>query len=257
MAAKVVVVSLLLLAACERGPRKQAAAPVVAAAADLNAALPEIAALFARETGDSVRLTFGSSGAFTQQIESGAPFEVFLSADERYIERLTARGLTIGEGARYAAGRIVLFLPSGSRIAPDSQLVGLAEAVKNGLVTKFAIANPEHAPYGRAAQQALERAGIWRALQSSLVLGENAAQATQFATSGSAEGGIIPMSLAQSASVAQGSTVTLIDQSLHEPLRQRAALLKGAGETARAFYDFLQTPAAQAIFRQYGFLPPT
>jgi len=234
-----------------------AAAPSIAAAADLNAALPEIAALFTKRTGKSVNLTFGSSGAFTQQILNGAPFEVFLSADESYVEKLATEGKTEGAGVLYAMGRIGLFLPKGSTIAASGDLKGLAAALRDGKLTKFAIANPEHAPYGRAAKEALTKAGVWDAIQPRLVLGENVAQATQFATSGSTQGGIIPLSLALSPQVQAAGSFSLIPAEMHGPLRQRAVLLKSAGPTARAFFAFLETPAAQAILKTYGFTLPT
>ncbi len=230
--------------------------PTIAAAADLNAALPEVAALFERATGKRVKLTFGSSGNFAQQIQNGAPFEVFLSADEGYIQKLAAAGKTEGDGALYATGRIGLFLPKGSSIKGDGELRDLAVAVKDGRLLKFAIANPEHAPYGRAAMEALQHAGLWEAIQPKLVMGENVAQATQFATSGSAQGGIIPLSLALTQQVKDAGTFLLIPADWHKPLRQRAVVLKGAGDTGRAFYDFLQTPPARAVLKRYGFVLP-
>ncbi|THD58129.1 molybdate ABC transporter substrate-binding protein [Phenylobacterium sp.] len=235
----------------------EAAAPSVAAAADLSSALPELASLFTKQTGKSVNLIFGSSGAFTQQILNGAPFEVFLSADESYVDKLAAAGKTEGPGVLYALGRIGLFLPKGSTIAPGGDLKGLASALRDGRLTRFAIANPDHAPYGRAAKEALTKAGLWAAIEPHLVLGENVAQATQFATSGSTQGGIIPQSLALTPQVQAAGSFALIPADLHGPLRQRAVLLKGAGATARAFFAFLQTPPAQAVFKRYGFAQPT
>lgn len=233
------------------------AIPAVAAASDLSAALPEVAAAFQRKTGQSVRLTFGSSGNFTQQIQNGAPFEVFLSADEAYVETLAKAGRTEGPGALYAIGRLGLFVPTGSPVKADAALRGLAAAVRGGQVQKFAIANPEHAPYGRAAQQVLERAGLWRDLQGKLVLGENVSQATQFAMAGGAQGGLIPLSLGLTPPVKAAGTFVLMPAEWHQPLRQRGVMLKGAGSTAKAFYEFLQGPEARAILTRYGFtLPP-
>jgi molybdate transport system substrate-binding protein len=230
--------------------------PTVAAASDLNAALPEIARLFTASTGQRVTLVFGSSGAFAQQIENGAPFQLFLSADEAYVTRLAASGRTEDSGALYATGRIGLFLPRGSRITTDTSLRGFVDAVQRGAFTKFAIANPEHAPYGRAAREALESLGVWNALQPRLVLGENVSQATQFAMSGSAQGGIIPLSLARTPAVQAAGTFVLISEARHRPLRQRLVLLKNAGPAARAFARFLQSPAARAVFTRYGFVLP-
>jgi molybdate transport system substrate-binding protein len=232
------------------------AGPVIAAASSLNAALPEVARLFTAATGRSVRLSFGSSGAFTQQIENGAPFEVFLSADDAYVQRLAAAGRTVGKGALYADGRIGLFLPNGSRLRADPSLKDLGAAAGDGRLSRFAIANPDHAPYGRAAREALQSAGVWDAVRPKLVLGENVAQATQFATSGSAQGGVIPLSLALTPQVRAAGSFTLIPADRHRPLRQRAVLFKGASPTALAFYDFLQSPPARAVLRRHGFVLP-
>lgn len=238
------------------GPAFGQDGPIVAAAADLNAALPEVARLFTQKTGQPVRLTFGSSGSFTQQIQNGAPFQVFLSADEAYVQRLVTGGKTDGVGALYGTGRIGLFLPKGSRIRADAGLRDLGAAVRDGRLQWFALANPEHAPYGRAAQEALQSFGLWDAIRPKLVLGENVAQATQFATSGSAQGGIIPLSLALTPQVRAAGTFTLIDATRHKPLRQRAVVLKGASPTARAFYDFLQSQEARGVLKRYGFVLP-
>lgn len=231
-------------------------APPIAAASDLNATLPEVASLFRRATGKSVKLTFGSSGNFAQQIRNGAPFEVFLSADEGYVRMLAAAGKTEDDGALYAIGRIGLFQARGSGIRADSQLVDLAAGLRDGRLRKFAIANPEHAPYGRAAREALQHAGLWRTIEPRLVLGENVAQATQFATSGSAQGGIIPLSLALTPQVKAAGSFAIIAADWHRPLRQRAVVLKGAGATARAFYAFVQSPQARGVFRRHGFVLP-
>jgi molybdate transport system substrate-binding protein len=146
--------------------------PNVAAAADLKFALGEIAAAYQKETGRAVRLSFGSSGNFARQIPQGAPFELFLSADEDYILKLAAEGLLQGDGHLYAIGRIALLVPHGSTLTADGELKDLQAAVSDGRIRRFAIANPEHAPYGRAARAALQRAGVWESLQGKLVLGE-------------------------------------------------------------------------------------
>lgn len=237
-------------------PASAAQVPAIAAAADLNAALPEVAAQFTKMSGKRVKLTFGSSGNFARQILNGAPFEVYLSADETYVQRLAIAGRTVDAGTLYAIGRIGLFQPSGSPIRADGALRDLGRALRDGRLRRFAIANPEHAPYGRAAQEALTRAGLWAAIRPKLVLGENVAQATQFATSGSAQGGIIPLSLAVTPQVRAAGTFALLPAAWHMPLRQRAVVLKGADDTARAFYQFLQTPAARAVLRRYGFVVP-
>ena len=232
------------------------AGPSIAAASDLKFALDEIAARFERDTGKTVRLTYGSSGNFYRQIQQGAPFELFLSADEEYVSRLAQEGLTVDGGARYATGRIVLFVPKGSTVKADPAFADLRAALDDGRLRRLAIANPEHAPYGRAARQALEHAGLWNALSTRLVLGENVSQAAQFAVSGSAQAGIFALSLALSPDFAGKGDYVLIPEGWHEPLRQRAVLLRRSGETARAFHRFLQQPPAREIFRRYGFVLP-
>lgn len=232
------------------------AAPTVAAASDLQAALPEVAEAFQRKTGRTVRLVFGSSGSFTQQIQHGAPYEVFLSADELYVRRLQAAGRTEGGGELYAVGRIGIFAPKGSPVRADAGLRDLGAALRDGRLRKLAIANPAHAPYGRAAREALQRNGLWAAAEPRLVLGENVSQATQFATSGAAQAGIIPLSLATTAQVKAAGTFVLLPAEWHTPLRQRAVVLKGAGPTGHAFHAFLQGAEARGIFARHGFTLP-
>ena len=231
-------------------------APAVAAASDLKFALEEIAGKFRAEQGRAVKLVFGSSGNFAAQIAQGAPFQMFLSADEELIARLADQGSALDRGTLYAVGRIVLFAPKGSPLRVDEKLVDLSAAIADGRIRRFAIANPEHAPYGRAAEQALRALGLWDALKPKLVLGENVSQAAQFAATGSAEGGIFAYSLVLSPSVGGLGEYALLPDSLHQPLRQRMALLKGAGATAQAFYAYVQTPEARAVFRRFGFILP-
>jgi len=231
-------------------------APVIAGASDLQFALEEIARAFTAETGDTVRLAFGSSGNFARQIRQGAPFAMYLSADEGFVLDLHRDGLTRDEGDLYAVGRIVVISPSGSPLEPDEDLANLEAMLADGSITRFAIANPEHAPYGRAAMQALISRGLWDAVEPKLVLGENVSQAAQFATSGNAEGGIIAYSLALAPQVAALGTWTLLPEAWHAPLRQRMVLLPHAGPVAEAFYAYVQEPAARAIFRKYGFVLP-
>jgi molybdate transport system substrate-binding protein len=229
---------------------------MIAAAADLSYVLKEVADNFTKEAGKSVKLVFGSSGNFTTQIRNGAPFQVFLCADEEYVQALTKEGLTENDGTLYAVGRIGLFAVKGGPLTVDPEMKGLAAALAAGKIEKFAIANPEQAPYGRAAEAALRHAGLWEMIQPKLVLGENVAQATQFAISGSAQGGIIPLSLAKSAPVIAAGSFALIPADWHPPMRQRMVLLENAGPMAHAFYDYVQGPAARALFRRYGFMLP-
>lgn len=230
--------------------------PVVAAASDLQFALAEIAERFQRETGSAVRISFGSSGNFRRQIAQGGPFELYLSADEEYVLALHQAGFTEDEGVLYAIGRVVLMVPHGSNLSADGQLGTLAKALERGEIRRFAIANPEHAPYGVAAKESLLHAGLWESLQPYLIYGENVSQAAQFALSGNAEGGIIAYSLALAPNIAARGSFEPIPESWHNPLRQRMVLVKGAGETARRFYDYVQSPPARDILTRYGFVLP-
>ena len=231
-------------------------APVIAAAADLQFALKDIAAAFTQETGMAVTLAFGSTGNFATQIREGAPFQMFMAADETVVAALAAENLTRDEGQLYALGRLVMIAPEGSPLAADGQLGSVRAALAAGTLRHFAIANPEHAPYGQRAKQALQHAGLWEDIQPSLVLGENAAQAAQFATSGNAQGGIIAYALALSEQVSSGASYELIPADWHSPLNQRMVLLKGAGPVATAFYDFVTSPGARDIMVKYGFALP-
>lgn len=248
--------TLLALMLAVLAPYAAAQAPAIAAAADLKYALAEIADAYRRETGSDVRIAYGSSGNFTQQIEHGAPFELFLSADEAYVERLAAKGYTRDAGTLYAVGRVALFVPRGSPLAADPALADLALAVRDGRVRRFAIANPEHAPYGRAARDVLQHAGLWAAISPSLVLGENASQAMQFAAGGGAQGGIVPWSLTKAPEVAKLGTAVLLPAQWHRPLRQKMVLMKSAGPQTAAFHAYLGSPEARKIFVRHGFSLP-
>lgn len=244
--------ALVLLA----GGASAQAQPVVVAASDLKFALEELATQHRRVGGAPVRLVFGSSGNFYRQILQGAPYQLFLSADEDFVFKLAEAGKTLDRGQLYAIGRIGLLVPKGSPLQADGELKDLAAALKDGRLQKLAIANPEHAPYGTRAMEALQHAGLWNAIQPRLVLGENISQATQFATSGSTQGGIVAYSLALSPVVAAQGRFALIPEHWHQPLRQRMVLLRGAEPAAQAFFAYLQTPAAQAVLQRHGFALP-
>jgi molybdate transport system substrate-binding protein len=230
--------------------------PVIAAASDLQFAVEEIAAAFTAETGHRLRLSFGSTGNFTTQIRNGAPFQMFMAADEAFVAQLHAEGLTRDEGVLYAEGRIVVMAPHGSALRPDAALDSLAALLDKGAVSRFAIANPDHAPYGQRAQQALIHRGLWDRVQPHLVLGENVSQAAQFALSGNAEGGIIAYSLALAPQIRALGDHALIPADWHDPLLQRMVLLNNAGPVAEAFYAYIRAPAARAILERYGFALP-
>jgi molybdate transport system substrate-binding protein len=225
----------------------------VAAASSLNVVLKEVAAQFERDRGERVDVVYGASGSLARQIQDGAPFDLFLAADEDFPARLAAAGLTRDAGVVYAVGRLALFAPAGSPLKVDPTLDGLATLVKAGGVTRFAIANPAVAPYGKAAEAVLARRGLLDALRPRLVMGDTIAQAAQFATTGNAVGGLVAYSLVKSPELAQRGTFALVDASAHEPLRQRMVLLKQAGPVAQHFYEYLQQPQARAIFGRYGF----
>lgn len=230
--------------------------PVVAAASDLQYALSEAANAFTERTGRSVKLSFGSSGNLARQIGQGAPFQVFFSADESFVQDLARRGMTEGDGALYAVGRLAIIAATGSLVKVDTELRDLTAAAADGRLLKLALANPEHAPYGRAAREVLVHKGLWSRLQSKLVLGENVSQAAQFTWTGSAQAGLVAYSLVLNESVGKRGSYALIPQQWHQPLRQRMALIKGAGQTAREFSGFIQTPLARKIFARYGFAIP-
>ena len=234
----------------------RAEAPVIAAAADLQFALQEVAAAFESETGQSADLAFGSSGNFDRQIRQGAPYQIFLAADEKFVLDLSRDGFTRDDGVIYARGRIAIFAPYGSPLKADSALDGLAAALEAGRITHFAIANPEHAPYGERAMEALRHRGLWEAIAPKLVFGENVSQAAQFAASGNAQGGIIAYSLALAPKVAALGAHALIPEAWHTPLSQRMVLLRDAGPAAEHFYRYLQAPSARAILRRHGFELP-
>jgi molybdate transport system substrate-binding protein len=234
----------------------QVDAPVVAAASDLQFAVQEIAEAFAADTGQRVRLSFGSTGNFARQIREGAPFQIFMAADEQFILDLARDGFARDEGDLYAIGRIVVKVPPGSALVADGTLESLRQALTEGRITRFAIANPDHAPYGMRAREALQHAGLWEQIQPFLVLGENVSQAAQFALSGNAEGGIIALSLALAPELRDRGTADLIPEDFHEPLRQRMALLNGAGPVAEAFYAYMKEPRARDIMERYGFVLP-
>lgn len=253
--ASAAVAPAVLLRAATAGAANRAA--VVAAASDLKYALDAVAERYAAQGNPKPKLIFGSSGNFTRQIQQGAPFDLFLSADESYIAQLVASGLTRDAGVVYAVGRIGIAVPPGSPVQADRDLAGLRRALAAGKVNRFAIANPEHAPYGKRAQEALQYAGLWEAIQPYLVLGENIAQAMQFALSGGAQGGIIALSLAKAPPVAPRlGGFALIPEAWHTPLVQRMALLRAAHPEAERFYAYLQGNDARAILAQYGFVLP-
>jgi molybdate transport system substrate-binding protein len=227
----------------------------VAAAADLKFALDELSAQYERQTGRKIGVSYGSSGNFFAQIQNGAPFDLLLSADIEYPRKLEAAGLAEpGTLYEYAIGRIVIWMPADARV--DVAKLGWKVLLEPG-VEKIAVANPEHAPYGRAAVAALRNAGIYEQVRAKLVYGENIAQAAQFVSSRNAQAGILALSLAISPPMKDGKRWE-IPANMHEPIAQGAIILKGAKDQqgARAFLAFLKSGAGRKILDSYGFILP-
>ncbi|MCC9078659.1 molybdate ABC transporter substrate-binding protein [Litorilinea aerophila] len=223
---------------------------LVAAAADLQFAFTELGERFQAETGQPVTFVFGSTGNLTAQIENGAPFDILAAANVAYIDRLDAQGLILPETRQlYAQGRIVLAVNREAGVEATT-LTDLLDPA----ISRVAIANPAHAPYGVAAQEALQSAGLWEALQPKLVLGENVRQALQFIQTGDAQAGIVALSIAQVPEV----TYTLLPAELHNPLNQALAVIKSSRhpEAARAFIEFVNGPVGRPVMKKYGFLLP-
>lgn len=232
----------------------------VAAAASLNRVLQQLGAAWQREGGEPLRVSYAASGVLARQIAHGAPFEVFLSANERYVDFLEERDLTDDGGVVYALGELVLFVPTGSPLhalaSVDSGLALLQAGLDAGLLKRLVIANPDHAPYGAAARAALQYAGLWSRLQERLVLGENAAQAARFGVSGAADAALIPRVLAQQPQLVRRGRALPLAAGSYALLRQRAVLTSGAGEPARRFVAFLASPKARTILLGSGFVLP-
>jgi len=224
----------------------------VAAAADLKFAMEELSKEFESKTGTRVDVTAGSSGNFFAQIQSGAPFDLFFSADMEYPRKLEAAGIVeAGTLCEYAQGQIVIWVPANTE----------ADVVREGWnalldqqVQRIAIANPEHAPYGRAAVAALQKAGIYERVKRKLVYGESVSQAAQFVESGNAQAGIVALSLALAPGMKRGRT-WIVPAETYPPIRQGAVMLRSANNksAARAFLDFVRSASGHKILEAYGF----
>src|SRR5262245_958909 len=226
----------------------------VAAASDLKFALADIAAAFAQVHPDvAVKVTYGSSGNFYTQLSSEAPFDLFLSADLEYPRKLVEQGRAVeGTDFRYAVGRLVVWVPNGSSL--DLEKLGLRAAVDPG-VKKVAIANPRHAPYGRAAEAALKHAGVYEQVKDRLVLGENIAQAAQFVESGAADVGLIALSLALAPAMKDRGRYWEVPAEAFPRIDQGGVELTWAKEKAavRRLRDYLTGAHGRAVLRKYGF----
>lgn len=247
------VAALYLCSACKRGGGDGRGEPLrVAAAADLSLAFAEVGAAYEKSSGKKVAFTFGSTGLLAKQIVEGAPFDVFAAANESFVDDVIHAAACLGDTKRmYARGRIVMW--SNDKSGLPASLEGL----RDPKYAKVALANPEHAPYGLAAQQAMTRAGVWNDVKPRAVYGENVQQTMMFAKSGNVDVAVVALSLAISS---PGSYVD-IDPALYDHLDQTVVVCKGGSSggkpnEARAFVDYLGSDAGRTIMRKYGFLLP-
>jgi molybdate transport system substrate-binding protein len=228
----------------------------VAAAADLQFAMQDIAGRFQKETGKSIHLVYGSSGNFFQQIQNGAPFDMVVSANLDYPRKLEAAGLTVPGGYyQYASGKIVIWVPTDSRLDLSSGM----QVLLNPSVKKIAIANPQHAPYGQAAVAAMQKENIYDKVKDKLVLGENISQAASFVVSGSADAGILALSLAFSPNMKDKGRYIAVPAADYLPIEQACVILNASKnkDTARQFLTFIETPAVGRVLKNYGFDVPS
>ena len=252
------LIALLLFASGVSIPRAESADREinVAAAADLSSALQEVAANYEKRTGVVLKLSFAASGALTQQIQNGAPFDVFFSADMDYPRQLIAGGQADGATLyRYAVGQLVLWVPQDSPL--DVQHKGV-DVLLDPSVKKISIANPQHAPYGRAAVAALKHYGLYEKLGDRLVLGENVAQAAQFVESGNAQVGLVALAHAMAPAMRGKGRYWVVPAETYPALDQGVVLISHSPhqEDAAAFLRFIKTEEAAGMLRRYGFTAP-
>ncbi len=252
------LIAFLVLVSGVSIPRAEAADREinVGAAADLSAALHEVAASYEKRTGVVVKLSFGASGALTQQIQNGAPFDVFFSADMDYPRQLIAGGQADGATLyRYAVGQLVLWVPRDSTL--DLEHKGM-DVLLDPSVKKITIANPQHAPYGRAAVAALKHYGLYEKLDDKLVLGENVAQAAQFVESGNAQVGLVALAHAMAPAIQGKGRYRVVPAEAYPALDQGVVLISHSPhqEDAAAFLRFMKTEEAAGMLRHYGFTSP-
>ncbi len=250
---RVGIITTLILAATLSASAQQQL--TIAAAADLQFAFHDLGAQFEKQTGIPVRVTYGSSGNFTTQIENGAPFDLFFSADVQYPQKLIADGFAEpGSLYRYADGKLVLWVPNASNIDLSKGMAVLLDAS----VHKIAIANPKHAPYGQAAVAAMKSAGVYEKVESKLVLGENISQTAQFVQSGTVDIGLVALSLAVSPGMSNSGRYLEVPAKDCPPIEPAAAIVKQSKQKvdAKKFLEFMKTPVARRILEKYGFVVP-
>ena len=227
----------------------------IAAASDLNFAFKDLVAEYEKTTGNRVKLTLGSSGNFYSQIQNGAPFDLYFSADIGYPRKLEEAGLTVpGSLYRYAVGRIVLWTGSKSKFDVARGI----DVLREPTIKKIAIANPKHAPYGRAAVAAMEHYNVYNVAKDKLILGENISQAAQFVESGACDIGVIALSLALAPTMKTAGAYWEIPASAHAPIEQGAVILQSSKHqgAARQFLDFMKSEVGQEVMTRYGFTLP-
>jgi molybdate transport system substrate-binding protein len=228
----------------------------VAAAADLNYALTELAHRFEQKTGDKVTLSFGASGNLYSQISNGAPFDLFFSADEEYPKKLVAAGVADGSSLKtYAVGHLVLWVPNRSPYDPAKLQM---DVLNQPSVKRIAIANPQHAPYGRAAMAAIEHYDLKDKVAGKLVFGENVSQAAQFVQSGNAQAGLIALSIAMSPPMQSSGKYWELPADAYPEFKQAAVIISSSKpkKAAAAFLDFVLSPEGATVLKQYGLTPP-
>ena len=247
---------LVVLMFATLAPRLAAQQLTVAAAADLNYAMKDLAADFQKETGQKVELSFGSSGNFFSQIQSGAPYDLFFSADAGYPEKLAAAGkLDKDSLTTYAIGHLVLWVRNSSGLDPQAKKM---DVLLDPAVRRIAIANPEHAPYGRAAMAAIEHFELKDKIAARLVFGENISQTAQFVQSGNAQAGLIALSLAASPAMKDAGKYWELPADSYPEMKQVVGILSTSKQkpAAAAFLKFVQSPKGTAVLEQYGFRVP-
>ncbi len=245
-----VILSLLLVFAQSVSAQQT----TVAVAANMKDAFTEIDAAFRATGKPQIRVVYGSSGNFAAQILNGAPFSLFISADERFPMELYKQGKTLDTGTVYAIGKLALIAKTSSGIALTDNKAEIARAIAKA--NKVAIAKPELAPYGKAAVEYLKAEGLWDLAKDKLIYGDNIGVATMYVLTGGADIGFTALSLAKSPEVAKETNFLLVNSKFYEPIKQRMVLIKGASQEAISLYQFMQSAQAKLILQKYGYLTP-
>jgi molybdate transport system substrate-binding protein len=226
----------------------------IAVAANMKDAFTEINTAFKAAGNPDIRIVYGSSGNFTAQIMNGAPFNLFISADEHFPIELFRRGKAIDQGVVYATGKLAIISKNSAGISLTDSKSELIKVISKA--NKIAIAKPELAPYGKAAIEYLKAEGLWDIAKDKLIYGDNIGIATMYVVTGAADLGFTALSLAKSTEVAKDTSYILVNNKLYEPIKQRMVLIKGAPREATTLYQFMQSPQAKLILQKYGYSTP-